>query len=397
MEVIKMNVKRNRALALLTLAISAFAIGVTEFISVGLLPLISNDLAVPVSMAGLTVTVYALGVTIGAPVLTSLTAGIPRKKLLLLVMLVFIIGNGISALAPNLFVLLIGRIIASFSHGVFMSIGSLMAASLVPENKRAQAISIMFSGLTIATVTGVPIGTFIGIQFGWRMAFLFITIIGVIAYISTLLLVPKSEEKGTPSKLKDFKELFTNTRLLLVFIITAFISSGTFTVFTYLSPLLQDVTMYSLNSVTIILFLYGIMIAIGNLIGGKVTNTYPIHSLSNIFIFHTVVLLLLYFAAPFKILGLITVASMGLFAFMNVPGLQLYTLILADRISPKTTHVASAINIASFNIGIATGSYIGSIIIEHSSIIHITWIGSLQVFIGLILTQISKTLDPKLL
>ncbi|KEK22987.1 MFS sugar transporter [Bacillus gaemokensis] len=391
-----MNTRNNSTLALLTLAISAFTIGVTEFISVCLLPLISNDLDVSVSMAGLTVTIYALGVTIGAPILTSLTAGIPRKKLLLLVMLVFIIGNGLSVLVPNLYILLIGRTITSFTHGVFMSIGSLMAASLVSENKRAQAISIMFSGLTIATITGVPIGTFIGIQFGWRMAFLFITIIGVIAYFSTLLLVPKSEEKGEPSTLKDFKELFTNTRLLFVFIITAFVSSGTFTVFTYLSPLLQNVTKYSLNTVTIILFLYGIMIAVGNLIGGKVTNTHPLHSLSNIFIFHALVLLLLYFTVSFKVLGLITVMLMGLFAFMNVPGLQLYTLVLAERISPKTTHVASAINIASFNIGIATGSYIGSIIIKHSSIVNITWVGSLLVLIGLLLTQISKKWDPKI-
>ncbi|MGE8203632.1 MFS transporter [Heyndrickxia sp. NPDC080065] len=391
-----MSTRNNSPLALLTLAISAFAIGVTEFISVGLLPLISDDLGVPVSMAGLTVTVYALGVTIGAPVLTSLTASIPRKNLLLLVMVVFIIGNGLAVLAPNFYILLAGRIIASFSHGVFMSIGSLMAASLVPENKRAQAISIMFSGLTIATVTGVPIGTFIGIQFGWRMAFLFITLIGVIAFFSTLILVPKSEERGKLSKLRDFKELFKNTRLLLVFIITAFVSSGTFTVFTYLSPLLQNVTKYSINAVTIILFLYGVMIAIGNLIGGKVTNTHPIHSLSNIFIFHALVLLLLYFTVPSKVLGLITVVLMGLFAFMNVPGLQLYTLILAERISPKTTHVASAINIASFNAGIAAGSYIGSIIIEHSSIVNITWVGSLLVLIGLLLTQISKKWDPKI-
>ena len=182
--------KKRSMFALLALAVSAFAIGTTEFISVGLLPLISQDLDISVTTAGLTVSLYALGVMIGAPILTSLTSRMPRKTLLLWIMIVFIIGNGIAAGATSVTVLLVARVISAFSHGVFMSIGSTIAADLVPENRRASAISIMFTGLTVATITGVPFGTFIGQQFGWRFAFVAIVVIGIIGFIANSILVP---------------------------------------------------------------------------------------------------------------------------------------------------------------------------------------------------------------
>src|SRR4051812_26952140 len=182
--------KKRSMFALLALAVSAFAIGTTEFISVGLLPLISQDLDISVTTAGLTVSVYALGVMIGAPILTSLTSRMPRKSLLLWIMGVFIIGNGIAAIASSVTVLLAARVISAFSHGVFMSIGSTIAADIVPEKRRASAISIMFTGLTVATITGVPFGTFIGQQFGWRFAFVAIVFIGIIGLIANSILVP---------------------------------------------------------------------------------------------------------------------------------------------------------------------------------------------------------------
>lgn len=228
--------------ALLALAISAFAIGTTEFISVGLLPLIANDLEIPVTTAGLTVSLYALGVTFGAPILTSLTSSMSRKTLLLWIMVIFIIGNGLAASATSIGVLLVARVISALSHGIFMSIGSTIAADLVPENKRASAISIMFTGLTVATVTGVPFGTFIGQQFGWRMAFILIIAVGVIALLANSILIPSTLRKGTVSSFRDQIKIVTNGRLLLVFIITALGYGGTFVVFTYLSPILQDIT-----------------------------------------------------------------------------------------------------------------------------------------------------------
>jgi predicted MFS family arabinose efflux permease len=387
--------KKQSSFALLALAMSAFAIGTTEFISVGLLPLIAKDLQISITTAGLTVSLYALGVTFGAPILTSITSSMSRKSLLLWIMIVFIIGNGMAANAANVGVLLAARVISAFSHGVFMSIGSKIAADLVPESRRASAISIMFSGLTVATVTGVPFGTFIGQLFGWRMAFILIIAVGVIALIANSILIPSNLQRGTRTTFRDQFKLVTNSRLLLLFTITALGYGGTFVVFTYLSPILQNITGFKESTVAVILLVYGIAIAFGNMLGGKLSNHNPIKSLFYMFMVQAVVLLILMFTAPFKTAGIITVFFMGLLAFMNVPGLQVYVLILAERFVPTAVDVASAINIAAFNAGIALGSYLGGIITDSIGLIHTTWIGSLMVLAAVILTGWSRNLEKK--
>jgi predicted MFS family arabinose efflux permease len=386
---------KQSTFALLALAISAFAIGTTEFISVGLLPLIANDLEIPVTTAGLTVSLYALGITLGAPILTSLTSSMSRKSLLLWIMVIFIIGNGLAASATSIGVLLVARVISALSHGIFMSIGSTIAADLVPENKRASAISIMFTGLTVATVTGVPFGTFIGQQFGWRMAFILIIVVGIIALLANSILVPASLRIGAKTSFRDQIKLVTNGRLLLVFIITALGYGGTFVVFTYLSPILQEITGFKDGTVAAILLGYGIAIAIGNMIGGKAANNNPIKALFYMFIAQAVVLFILLFTAPFKIAGLITIFLMGILAFMNVPGLQVYVVMLAERYVPTAVDVASALNIAAFNAGIAIGSFLGGFITDSIGLIHTTWIGSLMVFGAVILTAWSRRLEQK--
>jgi len=389
-----MSSNSNRSTwALLALAVSAFAIGTTEFISVGLLPLISQDLDVSITTAGLTVSLYALGVTFGAPILTTLTSRMSRRSLLLWIMVIFILGNGIAAAATSVGMLLIGRIVSALAHGVFMSIGSTIAADLVPENRRASAISIMFSGLTVATVTGVPFGTFIGQQFGWRLAFAAIVVVGLIALIANYLLVPSNLRPGTRTTFRDQYKLITNVPLLLMFTITALGYGGTFVVFTYLSPLLQDLTGFSQNAVTIILLVYGLAIAIGNVIGGKAANRNPITALFYMFILQAVVLFLLTFTAPFKVAGLVTIILMGLFAFMNVPGLQLYVVMLAERYVPSGVDVASALNIAAFNAGIAIGSYFGGIVTDTMGLQHTPWIGGLMVLGAVVLTAVSRSFE----
>lgn len=386
---------KQSTLALLSLAISAFAIGTTEFISVGLLPLIAEDLSIPIPTAGLTVSLYALGVTFGAPILTSLTAKMSRKTLLLWIMIVFIIGNSLAAISTTIGLLLVARVISAFSHGVFMSIGSTIAADLVPENRRASAISIMFTGLTVATVTGVPFGTFIGQQLGWKAAFIAIVIIGIIALIANSILVPANLRKGANTTFHDQRKLVTNSRLLLLFIITALGYGGTFVVFTFLSPLLQEITGFKKEAVAVILLGYGIAIAIGNMIGGKLSNQNPIRSLTYMFIIQAVVLFILMFTAPFKMAGLLTILCMGLLAFMNVPGLQVYVVMLAERFVPSAVDVASAINIAAFNAGIAIGSYLGGRIAESIGLIHTSWIGAIMVLVAAILAGFSSALDRK--
>lgn len=381
--------------ALLALAISAFAIGTTEFISVGLLPLIANDLHISVSSAGLTVTIYALGVMFGAPILTSLTSAISRKTLLLAIMLVFIAGNTLASLSTGITVLLIARVISALAHGLFMSIGSTLAADLVPEGRRASAIATMFSGLTIATVTGVPIGTFVGQNLGWRAAFILIAAVGILALIANLLLVPSTLQRGTRTPFRDQVRLVTRGRLMLTFIITAVGYGGTFVVFTYLSPLLHDISGYSKQTIAFILLLYGIAIALGNVIGGKAANRNPLKSLLVMFIVQTIILGILYFTAPFKWAALVTIMGMGLLAFMNVPGLQMIVVTMAERIAPQAKDVASAFNIAAFNGGIAMGAYLGGVVNDSIGLIHTTWVGALMVLIAAILTIWAKHLEQQ--
>lgn len=387
--------QKRSTLALLALAISAFAIGTTEFISVGLLPLIADDLNISVSTSALTVTLYALGVTFGAPILTSLTSGIPRKALLLWIMLVFIVGNTLAATANGIVVLLIARMISALSHGVFMSIGSTIAADLVPENRRASAIAFMFSGLTVATVTGVPLGTFIGQQLGWRAAFIGIVAVGILAFLANIILIPSDLRKGTKTPFREQLTLITNGRLFLAFLITAIGYGGTFVVFTYLSPLLHEITGFKETTVAVILLGYGIAIAIGNIIGGKAANRKPISVLFYMFTIQSIILFVLTFTAPFKVVGLLTILLMGLFAFMNVPGLQVYVVMLAERYAPKAVDVASAMNIAAFNAGIAIGAYLGGLVTDKLGLIHTPWVGALMVLGAVLLTGLARALERK--
>ncbi|WP_435925421.1 MFS transporter [Paenibacillus sp. DYY-L-2] len=388
--------KKRSMLALLALAVSAFAIGTTEFISVGLLPLIADDFDISVTTAGLTVTLYALGVTFGAPVLTSLTSGVSKKTLLLWVMIVFIAGNSLAAMAGGIGVLLAARVISALAHGVFMSIGSTIAADLVPENRRASAIAIMFSGLTVATVTGVPLGTMVGQHWSWRTAFVAIALIGVAAFLANLILVSGGNlRKGTKTQLSDQLKLVTHSRLLLAFVITALGYGGTFVVFTYLSPLLHEVTGFPEKTAAAILLMYGIAIAIGNLLGGKAANRKPVNALFYMFGIQSLVLFALYFTAPMKIAGLATIFLMGLFAFMNVSGLQVYVVMLAERYAPKAKDIASAVNIAAFNAGIALGAFLGGIVTDHLGLRHTAWVGGLMVLAAVVLTGRARAFEEK--
>ncbi|MED4570023.1 MFS transporter [Brevibacillus agri] len=384
---------KNSTLALLALAISAFGIGTTEFVIVGLLSTVAQDLHVTITLAGLLISGYALGVAVGAPIITALTSRIPRKTLLLLLMIVFIVGNSVAAMSGSFALLLVARFITAFSHGVFFSIGSTIAADLVPENKRASAIATMFTGLTVATVTGVPLGTFIGQMFGWRATFWGVAILGLIALVATAVLVPGTLKKGKPASLKDQVKIITNGRLLLAFAITALGYGGTFVAFTFLGPILEQITGYPAGIVSLILLVYGLAIAIGNTIGGRAADKNPLRALFWMFVIQAVILVILTFTAPFKVAGTITIILMGLLAFMNVPGLQVYVVQLAEKYVPGAVDVASAINIAAFNLGIAIGAFVGGIVVDTMGLIHTPWIGGVMVVGAALLTAASGKLE----
>ena len=225
-------------LALLALTISAFAIGTTEFVIVGLVPTIANQLAISLPSAGLLVSIYALGVAVGAPVLTALTGRFPRKQLLVALMVLFTAAIYWRQ-APDYTTLVIARLLTGLAHGVFFSIGSTIATSRYPK-KAASAIAIMFGGLTVALVTGVPLGTFIGQHFGWRETFLAVSLLGVIALVASLLLVPSNIPGRTSARLSDQIKVLTHPRLLLIYAVTALGYGGVFTAFTFLAPMMQD-------------------------------------------------------------------------------------------------------------------------------------------------------------
>lgn len=387
---------RGIPLALLALTLGAYAIGTTEFVIVGLIPTIAADLDVSLPSAGLLVSLYALGVAIGAPVLTALTGRVPRKTLLVALMLLFTIGNLIAWMAPTYGSLIVARVLTGLAHGVFFSIGSIIATSVVPKEKAASAIAIMFTGLTVALVTGVPLGTFIGQHLGWRATFLAVAALGVIALLGSLLFVPRNLQRSEPATFGQQLAVLAQPRLLLVYAITALGYGGTFLSFTYLASILQDVTGFSANAVSGVLLVYGVSVAIGNLWGGRLADRRgPIPALMLIFSLLALVLLALTFTAHSTVLVLLTVLALGAVAFGNVPGLQVYVVKQAQRFAPQAADVASGLNIAAFNVGIAMGASLGGLVVDHLGLMHTPWLGALVVLGALGLTALSGRLDRR--
>jgi predicted MFS family arabinose efflux permease len=383
-------------LALLALTLSAFAIGTTEFVIVGLLPTMAHDLNVSLPSAGLLVSLYALGVAIGAPVLTALTGKWNRKHVLLTVMALFVAGNVLAWQAPGYETLIAARIITGLAHGVFFSIGSTIATGLVPKEKAASAIAIMFTGLTVALVTGVPLGTYIGQTFGWQATFLTVALLGLIALIGSSLLVPNNLQQPAATKISAQLKVLTQPRLLLVYAITALGYGGTFVAFTFLAPILEQVSGFESHAIGLIMLVYGVSVAIGNIWGGKMADKLgPIKALSIIFIGLAAILVVFNFTAVNPIAAVITILVWGAFAFGNVPGLQVYVVKLAHVHTPNAVDVASGLNIAAFNVGIALGAWGGGIIVEQAGLMHTPWVGAVIVLLALALTRYSGSLDNK--
>jgi predicted MFS family arabinose efflux permease len=387
-------------LALWALTLSAFAIGTTEFVIVGLIPTIAASLQVSVPSAGLLVSLYALGVAIGAPVLTALTGRVPRKLLLLGLMLLFTAGNLVAWMAPGYEALMAARVLTGLAHGVFFSIGSTIATSLVPKEKAASAIALMFSGLTVALVTGVPLGTFIGQHFGWQMTFLAVAMLGVVAFAGIALLVPgriggRVAGADAPS-LSIQLSVLKKPRLLLVYAMTTLGYGGTFVAFTYLAPILQQVAGFSAGAVGLVMLVYGVSVAFGNIWGGKLADRKgPVRALQIVFALLAAVLLVLEFTATNKVAVLVTVLAWGAVAFGNVPGLQVYVVQRAGRDAPQAVDVASGLNIAAFNVGIALGAWGGGLIVERIGLMATPWIGALVVLGALALTTLAGRLDRR--
>ncbi|AUT58519.1 MFS transporter [Paraburkholderia terrae] len=374
---------------LLALAISAFAIGTTEFVIMGLLPDVARDLAVSLPSAGLLVSGYALGVAVGAPLLAVVTSKMPRKLALQLLMGVFIVGNVLCAIASDYSVLMIARVVTSFAHGSFFGIGAVVAASLVPQEKRASAIALMFTGLTLANVLGVPFGTFVGQQFGWRVAFWIVAAFGVLSLAGVTALVPNRHDTG-PASLGHEVRVLKDPQVWIALTMTVLGFGGVFVVFTYIAPILEQVSGFTPHGVTLILVLFGVGLTVGNTIGGKLADRSLMPSLMGILIALAVVMAVFAHTSHSQIAAAVTVFIWGIAAFATVPPLQMRVVEKAKA----APNLASTLNIGAFNVGNAGGAWLGGLAISHGyGLDALPYVAALVALAALALTWIAARMD----
>ena len=374
---------------LLALAISAFAIGTTEFVIMGLLPEVARDLAVSIPSAGLLVSGYALGVAVGAPLLAMVTSKMPRKLALQLLMAVFIVGNVLCAVASDYSLLMIARVVTSFAHGSFFGIGAVVAASLVPQEKRASAIALMFTGLTLANVLGVPFGTFIGQEFGWRTAFWVVAVLGLASLAGIAALVPNKHDTG-PADLMHEVRVLKDPQVWMALAMTIVGFGGVFVVFTYIAPILEQVSGFSPHGVTLILVLFGVGLTIGNTVGGKLADRALMPSLMGILLALAVVMAIFTRTSHSQVAAAVTILVWGIAAFATVPPLQM-------RVVEKATaapNLASTLNIGAFNLGNAGGAWLGGMAIGHGlGLDALPWVAAAVSIAALLLTWLAARMD----
>ncbi|GGJ87686.1 MFS transporter [Pseudomonas matsuisoli] len=344
---------------LVALSIGAFGIGVTEFAPMGMLPGIAADLDVSIPTAGLLVSAYAFGVLIGAPLMTLATTRVPRRHLLVGLMAIFTLGNLLSALAADYATLLMARVVTSLNHGAFFGIGSVVAASVVPPDKRAGAVAAMFMGLTIATIGGVPLATWFGETFGWRTAFWGITVLGAMAMASLWWALPDIAAPKGDGMMAEIRVLGRGP-VLAALALTVVGSSAMFTVFTYIAPILREATGASTTFVTAMLVLFGVGLTLGNIWGGKGADRSVDRTLVVSLGVLIAVLIAFAFLMRWPLSAAIAILIWGAASFALVPPLQTRVMEAAK----DAPNLASAVNIGAFNFGNAIGAVLGGAVIN---------------------------------
>lgn len=345
---------------LLALAIGAFGIGVTEFAPMGMLPAIATDLGVSIPTAGLLVSAYAMGVLIGAPLMTLSTSKVPRRTLLIALMGIFTAGNLLSALSTSYTTLLLARVLTSFNHGAFFGVGSVVAASVVAPEKRAGAVAGMFLGLTIATIGGVPLATWVGETIGWRSAFGGIAALGAIAMVSLRIALPALPGAEGGNMIAEVRVLGRGA-VLKALGLTVLGSAAMFTVFTYISPILREKAHASTGFVTGMLVLFGIGMTIGNVWGGRAADRAPQRTLVIALGLLTAVLVAFAAIMQWPLAAAVAILVWGFATFAIVPPLQMRVMEAAH----DAPNLASAVNIGAFNLGNAIGAALGGAVISH--------------------------------
>ncbi|TDQ27369.1 DHA1 family inner membrane transport protein [Phyllobacterium brassicacearum] len=379
-------------LPILALAIASFCIGTTEFVIMGLLPEVAADLGVSIPSAGLLVTGYALGVVVGAPIIAIATASLPRKPVLIGLAALFVIGNLFCALAPNYWMLMIARVVTAFGHGAFFGIGSVVAASLVPRHKRASAIALMFAGLTLANILGVPAGTALGEEYGWRATFVAVVAIGVVAVTAIALLVPSTSGEQKSGGILSEVKVLGKLQVWLAMLISALASAGLFAVFTYIKPILTEVSGISTPMVTWILLLFGAGMTVGNIIGGKLADwklmPTVIGTLAALVLVHS----LFAETSGSAVATIAVVFVWGVLTFVIVPPLQMRVVETAG----EAPNLAATLNQGAFNVGNASGAWIGgAALVWGVSYQNLPFVGAALALIGLLVALWSLMLDRR--
>ncbi len=346
--------------ALYALTVGAFGIGVTEFVIMGLLLQVSSDLGVSVPLAGLLMTGYALGVFVGAPVLTILTRSLPRKTTLLVLMAIFTLGNLAAALSPSFGWLMTARIVTALAHGTFFGVGSVVATSLVAPERKASAIALMFTGLTLATLLGVPFGSWLGLAFGWRSTFWAVTVIGVVAFLVLAALVPTDKERPVPGPLAEEFKVLARPQVQLGLVMTVLGFGGIFAVFTFIQPILVELAGFSEAAVSPILLVFGGGLVVGNLLGGRWADRSLAPALIGTIGLMAAVMFAATFAFHSQIGAIIAAFALGAAAFATVAPLQMWVL---QQAGGAGQGLASSLNIAAFNLGNAFGAWLGGAVI----------------------------------
>lgn len=344
--------------SLLALALSAFAIGTTEFVIMGLLPNVANDLQVTIPLAGWLISGYALGVAIGAPIMAVLTAKLPRKKTLLLLMTIFIVGNLMCALSYSYGFLMLARVITALCHGAFFGIGAVVAANLVAPNRRASAVALMFTGLTLANVLGVPLGTALGQALGWRSTFWAVAIIGVASLFALYKKLPDTKHEE-PTDLRKEMGALRGLGLWLSLSITVFFSAAMFALFTYIAPMLTEITGVSEHGVSWTLLLIGLGLTIGNVLGGRLADWRLGATLTLIFLLIAIFSALFSWTSVNLLAAEVTLFFWAMVSFAAVPALQI-NVVTYGKNAPN---LVSTLNIAAFNVGNALGAWVGGAVI----------------------------------
>ncbi|MCI2262477.1 MFS transporter [Xanthomonas indica] len=378
-------------LALYALTAGAFGIGTTEFVIMGLLQ-VAADLQVSVPAAGLLISGYALGVFLGAPLLTVASRRWPRKRVLLALMLVFTVGNLACALAPSYAALMAARVVTSLAHGTFFGVGAVVATTLVPPQRKASAISTMFTGLTVATLLGVPAGAWLGLQYGWRATFWAVAAIGALATVVIAALVPADRDATPAPPLREELRAVGRAPVLLGLATTVLGYAGVFAVYTYVQPLLTQVTGVSDSAVSPLLLVFGVGMIVGNVLGGRLADRRPRQALPLSLGVLAVVLAALTLALPSAPAMALGIGLLGVAAFATVAPLQVWVL---GKAGEAGRHLASSLNIGAFNLGNALGAWLGGLVLGHGgSLSQLPWVAALLTLAGLAVALGALRLSP---